>query len=104
MNCMSDRTERACVVPVWYMVRFFLSSHQAGTSSHRCWSSSTFRGGMRSFKSGWRNVSRKTAKLPASEVPRALMKTIGVFPGPPAAMLMSSKRAWMSSALLGRPT
>src|SRR5215203_4373924 len=32
MNCISERAERTSPPPVWYMVFFFFSSHQAGVS------------------------------------------------------------------------
>ena len=34
MNCMIERTERASLVLVMYIVFFFLRSHQAGAFSH----------------------------------------------------------------------
>ena len=95
------RTDRASVAPVWYIVRFFFSSHHAGTSSQasscRPRSSDVRRQRQvrvaeaeqvdaerrrpRSCRGRWQKVN---GSLPAARRPRA----------------SSSNRAWMSSELL----
>src|ERR1700736_1864395 len=96
-NCISERTERALVVPVKYIVFFLRRCHHAGTSSHRSSRRPRLSRFERKDRSGSRNSSKNTAMLPASDVPRALLKVNGNCRLIPLAALSSSKTACTSS-------